>query len=130
MDNSPLEVHECLLAGIPFLASRVGGIPELVRAEDHPAVLFPPRAAALTRGWRRRGEPVRPARPAFDEGAGREAWLELHRDAVRRGSPAGVTGQRPGGAARVSVCIAHFNRPEHLRQALESLRRRTIPTSR
>ena len=130
MDNSPLEVHECLLAGIPFLASRVGGVPELVRAEDHPAVLFPPRAAALAgRMEAALSEPVRPARPAFDEGAGREAWLEWHRGAVRRGSPAGVTGARPGGAARprVSVCIAHFNRPEHLRQALESLRAQDYP---
>ncbi len=83
MDNSPLAVHECLLAGIPFLASRVGGIPELVRAEDHPAVLFPPRAAALAaRMEAALSEPVRPARPAFDEEAGREAWLEL---APRRG---------------------------------------------
>ena len=40
-----------------------------------------------------------------------------------------MTGARPGSAAqpRVSVCIAHFNRPEHLRQALESLRAQDYP---
>ncbi len=130
MDNSPPAVHECLLAGIPFLASRVGGIPELVRAEDHPAVLFPPRAAALAgRMEAALSEPVRPARPAIDEGAGRQAWLEWHHDVVRRKGPAGVPAARPDGAAqpRVSVCIAHFNRPEHLRHALESLKAQDYP---
>ena len=130
MDNSPLEVHACLLAGVPFLASRVGGIAELVRAEDHPAVLFSPRAAALAE----RMEtvicgPVRPARPAFDEGARRHAWLDLHRGLIGNEVLAGVTLARPEGEAqpRVSVCIAHHNRPEHLRHALGSLRVQDYP---
>jgi glycosyltransferase involved in cell wall biosynthesis len=128
MDNSPLAVHECLLAGIPFLASRVGGIPELVRAEDHPSVLFPPRAAALAgRMEAALRDPVRPARPAFDEGASRDAWLAWHRGVLGHTDPASVIG--PCGAAqpRVSVCIAHFNRPEHLRHALESLQAQDYP---
>jgi len=32
-DNSPLVIHEALSAGIPVVASRIGGIPELVAGE-------------------------------------------------------------------------------------------------
>jgi glycosyltransferase involved in cell wall biosynthesis len=130
LDNVPLTVHECLLAGIPFLASRVGGIPELVRAEDHAAVLFPPRAPALAgRMEAALNEPVRRALPSFDEGAKRAAWLDWHRGLIGHDGPAGVTGARPDGAAqpRVSVCIAHYNRPEYLRRALQSLRSQDYP---
>ena len=91
---------------------------------------FSPRVTALAgRMEAALSEPVRPARPAFDEGAGRESWLEWHRGAVGRGSPAGVSVERRGSAAqpRVSVCVVHFNRPEHLRQALDSLRAQDYP---
>ena len=33
-ENSPLVIHEAMLAGLPVVASRVGGIPELVRDGD------------------------------------------------------------------------------------------------
>jgi glycosyltransferase involved in cell wall biosynthesis len=130
MDNSPLAVHECLLAGIPFLASEVGGIPELVRPEDRAAALFPPRAAALAQRLAAAlDRPAARARPAFDEAAGRRAWLDWHREAARprgaserAGTPADAA-DRP----RVSVCIPHFNRPDHLSQALESLRAQDYP---
>lgn len=40
MDNSPCTVYEALNWGIPFLATRTGGIPELVDEEDRDHVLF------------------------------------------------------------------------------------------
>ena len=53
VDNSPYAVAECLEHGIPFVAARVGGVPELVLEEDHARVLCRPTAddlaAALTR---------------------------------------------------------------------------------
>ncbi len=39
-DNSPCTVYEALSWGIPFLASRTGGIPDLVDEADHEHVLF------------------------------------------------------------------------------------------
>jgi len=48
LKNSPYKVHECLAAGIPFFASRIGGIPELIAPEDVSAVCFEPNAGALS----------------------------------------------------------------------------------
>ncbi|QEH34268.1 GalNAc(5)-diNAcBac-PP-undecaprenol beta-1,3-glucosyltransferase [Aquisphaera giovannonii] len=130
MENSAIAVHQCLAAGIPFLASDVGGIPELVRAEDRPAVLVQPRPSPLAERMRAAlDRPARPARPAFDEQADRRAWLEWHADAARLAAAAPTTGGRHDGEARprVSVCIAHFNRPEYLRLALESVEAQDYP---
>lgn len=41
-ENSPLVAYECLFAGLPMIASRIGGIPELV-AEGEAGFTFAPR---------------------------------------------------------------------------------------
>lgn len=43
-ENSPLVAHECLAAGLPMIASRIGGIPELVE-EGQGGFTFNPRDA-------------------------------------------------------------------------------------
>ena len=50
-DNSPNTVYECLERSIPFMASNVGGIPELVAPEDRPRVLFEPTAEGVAAGF-------------------------------------------------------------------------------
>ena len=47
-ENSPVSVHEALAARVPVLASRIGGIPELVN-DDVNGLLFEPRNAAAIR---------------------------------------------------------------------------------
>ncbi len=47
VDNSPCTVYEALAWGIPFLAARTGGTPELIRESDHDAVLFDYTSEAL-----------------------------------------------------------------------------------
>jgi O-antigen biosynthesis protein len=48
MDNFPFTVIECATQGIPFLASDVGGIPEILPDADlHRRLLFAPKPAAL-----------------------------------------------------------------------------------
>jgi glycosyltransferase involved in cell wall biosynthesis len=49
VENSPFTVVECAANGIPFIASAVGGIPELLPDErSRERVLFEPTAAKLT----------------------------------------------------------------------------------
>jgi glycosyltransferase involved in cell wall biosynthesis len=79
-ENSPNTVYECLERGIPFIASRVGGVPELIALDDHARVLFEPSAdalaAALGRVLADRQVPA-PARPAFDGTTSDERWGEV-----------------------------------------------------
>jgi glycosyltransferase involved in cell wall biosynthesis len=52
-DNSPYTILECLAAGIPFLATYVGGVPELIHVEDREQVLVPDNQVALATALRR-----------------------------------------------------------------------------
>ena len=47
-DNSPCVILECLIEGIPFIASSGSGGQELIREADHPDCLFEPTVDALT----------------------------------------------------------------------------------
>jgi O-antigen biosynthesis protein len=79
-DNSPNTVYECLEHGIPFIASAIGGIPELVAPDDRQRVLFPPTAEGVAAALRRvlsAGEGLRAARPAFDAGESFAAWARV-----------------------------------------------------
>jgi glycosyltransferase involved in cell wall biosynthesis len=78
-DNSPCTVYEALECGVPFLASRAGGIPELIAEEDRDRVLFEPtfeglRSAlqfALVHG-------ARVARPAVPQQETKRRWIAIH----------------------------------------------------
>jgi len=124
IDNLPYTVLECLAAGVPFLASNTGGIPEMIRDEDRPAVLFDLTAESmgdhLQRALATGARAIRPRTPF--ERANRD-WLEWHPRARRdRTRPV-----RPAATPPVSVVLTHFNRPHLLAQALESLRRQDYP---
>lgn len=79
LDNSPFTVYESLANGHTFLASDIGGIPELVEARDRERVLFAPRpsalaaklADALTNG-------CEPARLSFDPRESQDVWRAFH----------------------------------------------------
>jgi glycosyltransferase involved in cell wall biosynthesis len=78
-DNSPCTVYEALGWGIPFLAARAGGIPELVAAADHERVLFDSTSESLHRALRsvlEQGGWI--ARPAVPQAETLRALLALH----------------------------------------------------
>jgi glycosyltransferase involved in cell wall biosynthesis len=79
LDNSPNTVSECIELGVPFLAARTGGIPELIAEDDRARVLFAPTASELASALRRvlAAESLEPARPAHHPMESLEAWLEL-----------------------------------------------------
>ena len=85
-ENSPNVVYECVELGIPFRASDVGGIAELVASEDRQRVLFAPSSAGLAAALEAAladADALRPARPAFDGEASRAAWDDVVRLPIR-----------------------------------------------
>jgi glycosyltransferase involved in cell wall biosynthesis len=78
-DNSPNAVYECLERGIPFVASRAGGIAELVAEHDRERVLFDPTpngvAGAVARALEADAFPA--ASFAFDTKLAVDAWDEV-----------------------------------------------------
>jgi len=122
MENSPYTVLECLVAGVPFVAPDCGGIAELVAPEDRAAVLVPREADAMARRLAALLGTTPPrARPAFAPEHNRAAWMALQHEAA---SFAG----RPAAPARtplVSICMASFNRPVLLAEAIASIEAQT-----
>jgi O-antigen biosynthesis protein len=95
-DNSPNTIYECLEEGIPFIASRAGGAPELIAPEDAGDVLFEPTAEALAGLLERLlaagTVPARPRR-AFAAGAAAERWAEVLALPPQRRGPPGTDGE-------------------------------------
>ena len=125
VDNSPNTVYECLSKGIPFLAAKTGGIPELVHAGDQADICFDADSSSLQDALERAiSTGVAPARPAVDFVANELRWNQWHSAACQTAAdPVLATGGAK--TPKVSVCLIHFNRPHYLAQALESLRRQT-----
>jgi hypothetical protein len=75
-ENSPNVVYECLEHGIPFIASAVGGVPELVE----PGALFEPTATGLAdvlSSILADGVVPPPSQAAFDRDAPSDRWREV-----------------------------------------------------
>jgi glycosyltransferase involved in cell wall biosynthesis len=79
-ENSPNTVYECLEHEIPFIASDVGGVPELIHPDDRERVLFEPTAEAVAA---RLGDVLadgnvpEPVRPTLERSASSELWDEV-----------------------------------------------------
>ena len=80
-ENSPNTIYECLENQIPFIASNVAGIRELVAPDDRARVLFEPTANgigdALRRAFADDGDALRPARAAFDDAESLRRWQDV-----------------------------------------------------
>jgi glycosyltransferase involved in cell wall biosynthesis len=83
-DNSPNTVYECLERGLPLIASRSGGIAELVSEDDRERVLFDPTAEGVADAVRRalQADVFPAARFAFDTKLALDAWEEVVRFSV------------------------------------------------
>jgi glycosyltransferase involved in cell wall biosynthesis len=88
VDNSPCTVYEVLSFRIPFIASRTGGIPELIHREDQGEVLFDYSTPSLTRLLRHIiKEGTTCARPSVSVSSSRNRWIAAHhswRDWLKR----------------------------------------------
>ena len=127
-DNSPMTIIECISNRIPFVASNVGGIPELVTDDSATSVLFEPYvpniAAALLRVVT---DGIHLAKPRWNEESTKREWVTwLSTVEIDSGADEGDRNERSGSAGAessplVSVCILHHNRPELLKQAIDSV---------
>lgn len=127
-ENSPCTVFECIVEGIPFIASSVGGIPEMVARDNHASVLFAPTAAALAGKIREVAERgVDQAGLAFDPPVIADQMMdgfaalcaEIGREHAQ--ALAASASQKP----LVSVVVTHFNRHHLLKPLLAALERQT-----
>jgi glycosyltransferase involved in cell wall biosynthesis len=117
VDNSPCTVYEALAWGIPFLAARTGGVPELVDEADHDHVLFDCTTEALYKsllgalevgGWI--------AAPSQSQVETRRVWSSFHADSRRY-----LTPRRTDPRARRVVAIVDGRSATDLQVTLESL---------
>lgn len=125
VDNAPYTIQECLERGIPFVASRVGGIPEMIDPRDVERVLFAPTPPGITAALREvLAQGAAPARARIDPDANTRAWAGFRPASAK---PKARAAPRPrAGGPRISVCLVHYQRPDLLEQALAGLERQTF----
>lgn len=127
VENLPYTVLECLHHGIRFLATEIGGIPELIDPADHVRVLFPPRPAALTRLLENAiTDGLAPAHRAQTQEQIEVQWQALFVRVTEdlRKQPA-VPTITPDQMPLVSICMPHHDSPDTLLAALDSVRRQS-----
>lgn len=138
-ENSPCVIVECQTAGIPFLATDVGGTAELISPEDRATVLVPAQAKALSAKleaiWRSGQPAIQPNRTAAEIA---ETWVTFHMMlAAEAQHPASERAESATGAQDpqiwaedaplVSVCITHYKRPHLLPGLIAAIEAQTYP---
>ena len=130
-DNSPLTVLECLYHKIPFVASAVGGIPELIAEEYHDSVLFdlhPVDIAQKMNNILLAGHCIIP--PKINQSNWNiPVWIEAlntMKSIVSSKQNEHSEIQKETLESEVTVCITHYNREEYLRKTFEGLRQQTF----
>lgn len=118
LDNLPYTVIECLQHRIRFIASNVGGIPELVASDSH---LFTPTPRALAAKLRSIVEHgIGPVPSGYSATEAREGWARVV------ATPPPDVPRRQVLPEDVTVCIAHYNYGQYLPSLLASLERQTV----
>jgi glycosyltransferase involved in cell wall biosynthesis len=124
IDNLPNTVLECLCARIPFLASRAGGIPEMIAPQHLEEVTFTLSPYDLAeRVIRALHQGICVARPAVDPEETRQRWIDWHsivstHTTKQQPRPfVGINDYEPS----ITVCITQRDQTKLLQETLESL---------
>jgi glycosyltransferase involved in cell wall biosynthesis/GT2 family glycosyltransferase len=132
-DNFPNTVLECVGAGIPLLATNVGGIPEIISEADRKTVCFEPRPDVLADRMRSAlRDGAVPARPSISFGDVERQWVRWH-NAVGIGEAAYPTSGQSKRTRKssvfplVSVCFAHNKSGSGASATLASLKEQDYP---
>ena len=133
LENSSFAIYECLVYRIAFLASDRGGNPELIAPEDRDGSLFEahPEALANKIASALRNGALRP-KPSFDDAENNRIWLDWHAQLTVPGKIEAMGAHPRFDATQilsdrplVTVCLAHYERPDLVMQAIDSIRRQT-----
>ncbi|MGV0084266.1 glycosyltransferase [Rahnella aceris] len=122
VENSPYTVYECLIGGVNFIASSVGGIPELIPVEQHNEILFNPNPVDLHAKISFRLVNLKvPTKLVSEDHEIYQKWVAVFNDDKKSSIIEIDTNNKP----LVSVCLVHFDRPHLLQQAIASLSNQT-----
>jgi glycosyltransferase involved in cell wall biosynthesis len=119
VDNSPCTVYEALRFGLPFIAARTGGIPELIHADDQKQYLFDYSVESLSKALQRvisGGTGV--VRPSIPVAENQARWLAMHRD-WKSFMPAPAQKAKP---KKWQALIDHYSTAAALDKSLASIR--------
>lgn len=127
-ENSPSVVIEMLEIGVRFLASRVGGIPELISENDIDQVTFYTKpydlADKITRSLL--NTEFEKARPRKNSSQRKQCWLDFidkitKLEIVKSHKIAHSSPEHEERNPTVTVCVTTFNRPKFLAECLNSI---------
>lgn len=125
IENSPYTVYECAEKGIPFIASDVGGVHDLIHEEDHKIALFTPTVdelAAKVADVLKNG--IMNARPRVAATPNEHIWVAWHSH-IAQEAASEQAAKRQANTDRelpfVTVVITHYNRPVLCAMAIESI---------
>ena len=132
-DNFPNTVLECVGAGVPLLASNVGGIPEIIDPADRKDVCFEPRPDILAqriRGALENG--ASSARPSASFTDTERTWVGWHASLLNqsRNQSSARRKRAPGRESifpLVSVCFAYNVREKGAAATIKSLQQQDYP---
>lgn len=125
MDNSPFGVYELLGYRVPFITSTAGGGKELIHRDDWDRVLFHAHPQAI---FKKLLEVVNSQlyqpRPSFSFEQNLRSWDEWHRalPALCNERMESLHTRPKEAQPFVTICLAHFNRPQELSEALQSIK--------
>ena len=117
-------VLECLGLEIPFLASKAGGIPELIASQDIDRVCFPPDSSVLANRLEESlNTGTSPAQPAMTQEEIKNRWISWHRKGTFDEKISNFLHSPP----TVSVCLNLESCSGQALEILESLKNQSHP---
>jgi glycosyltransferase involved in cell wall biosynthesis/GT2 family glycosyltransferase len=131
-DNFPNTVLECVGAGVPLLASNVGGIPEIIDSADTRQVCFEPRPDVLAQRLRDAlDHGALSARPSASFVDTERKWVRWHAGVAHSASNGKPVRRREAGRESifplVSVCFAYNVKGKGAAATLASLQQQDYP---
>jgi O-antigen biosynthesis protein len=127
-DNFPNTVLECVGAGIPFVASEAGGIPEIISPADRKRVCFTPQPSVLAQRIRDvLTEGAWPADPLVAFADNERRWVDWHASLTTPPPPSRLAGPAKDIFPLVSVCLAYHACGKGMESTLASIQEQDYP---